>query len=155
MVCFRVRRVRQKFPRRDPWPEKETSTITPFTKCSCTMLLKSQPSFLALINTTSSPWICFACRSKLQWQYRKASSSSLPAKSAKHRKALPPQTTPEAQREGPSLQPLNHLIGADEPPKVGENPAKDPRPWSERRAAYWERSAHNERRRKMYGLPPN
>ena len=119
------------------------------TKCSCNMLLKSQPSFLGILNPTSSQWICLACRSKSQWQYRNAFSTGLPAKTTDP--TAPPKTKPVPQEKSSVLPPLNHLIGVDEPPKLGQNPAKDPRPWSERRNAYWERSAHSERRRKMYG----
>ena len=117
-------------------------------------------SFGSKTSSTSIPWICLACQSKSQWQYRKASSSATPAEPAKPAKvsnppqAVPPEKKP-ARGEAPILKPLNRLMGVDDPPKAGQNPAKDPRPLDERRDAYWKREAHDERKRKMCGLSPS
>ena len=48
---------------------------------------------------------------------------------------------------------LNQIIGSDTPPKAGENWALDPRPWSERWDAYWDREAIDERTKMMYIHP--
>lgn len=114
----------------------------------------------------SSSWICLVCQSKSNWQNQRLYSASQRPKDyqapgppapvqPQTEEGDPPGLTrrdrpkKRAAGEPPVLQPLSRPVGVDDAPKLGDNPTKDPRPWSQRRDEYWDKEKHEDRRQRL------